>query len=414
VHTPVALLLELGVILTALSLIVAVARRFALTPVPLYLLAGLALGDGGLAPVPAARAFVDTGAAIGLILLLLTLGLDFTAREFTASLRRHRSSAVVDLALNATPGAAAGWLLDLDAAGIIALAGATYVSSSGIIARLLGDLRRLGNRETPAVLSVLVLEDFAMAAYLPLLAVVTAGGSWWEALFAVLAATSVVGAAVAASSRWGHHVGRVLSPADAEQVLLRVLGFTLVVAALAELIHVSAAVGAFLIGLTLTGAAAERARAVLSPLRDLFAAVFFLALGMSADPGQLLPTLPAAAALALVTAITKVATGWYAAGRDGAGHRGRLRAGTALIARGEFSVVVIGLAATTQGRLGALVTGYVIILAVCGPVLTRFAPTRSAPPRKAASDGGAGMSSEPGTPSATSTPGPEHSEAHSG
>nr|WP_308408787.1 cation:proton antiporter [Streptomyces sp. AC627_RSS907] len=320
----------------------------------------------------------------------------------------------MDLALNATPGAVAGWLLGLDAAGILALAGATYVSSSGIIARLLGDLRRLSNRETPAVLSVLVLEDFAMAAYLPLLAVVTAGGTWWEALFAVLAATSVVGAAVTASSRWGHHVGRVLSPADAEQVLLRVLGFTLVVAALAELIHVSAAVGAFLIGLTLTGAAAERARTVLSPLRDLFAAVFFLALGMSADPGHLLPALPAAAALALVTAITKVATGWYAAGRDGAGRRGRLRAGTALVARGEFSVVVIGLATTAQDRLGALVTCYVIILAVCGPVLTRLAPTRSAPPRKAAPDGGAGMLSELRSPSTTPTPGPARSADCSG
>ncbi|MGW6470804.1 cation:proton antiporter [Streptomyces nigra] len=411
-HTPVALLLELGIILTALSLIAAGARRFALTPVPLYLVAGLAVGDGGIAPVPAAREFVDTGAAIGLI-LLLTLGLDFTAREFTASLRRHRSSALIDLVLNAIPGAVAGWLFGLDAAGVLALSGATYVSSSGIIARLLGDLRRLGNRETPAVLSVLVLEDFAMAAYLPLLAVVTAGGSWWEALFAVVAATAVVGAAVGASSRWGHHVGRVLSPADAEQVLLRLLGFTLVVAALAEMVHVSAAVGAFLVGLTLTGAAAERARTVLGPLRDLFAAVFFLALGMSADPGQLLPALPAAAVLALITAITKVATGWYAAGREGAGRRGRLRAGSALVARGEFSVVVIGLAATAQDRLAALVTCYVILLAVCGPVLTRLAPTRGLPSRRA-SERAPGMLDKPRPSTAASAPDPAGSGTRSG
>ena len=64
--------------------------------------------------------------------------------------------------------------------GILAMAGITFISSSGVIARLLDDLRRLGNRETPAVLSVLVLEDFAMAAYLPLLAVLAAGGGWGE------------------------------------------------------------------------------------------------------------------------------------------------------------------------------------------------------------------------------------------
>ncbi|MFE9649848.1 cation:proton antiporter [Streptomyces sp. NPDC006365] len=375
-HTPIALLLELGIILTALSLLGTIARRFALSPVPLYLVAGLALGDGGLAPVPAARDFVDTGASIGVILLLLVLGLDFTVREFTASVRRHRTSAAVDLALNAAPGAVAGWLLGLDAGGILALAGATYVSSTGIIARLLGDLRRLGNRETPAVLSVLVVEDFVMAAYLPLLAVVASGGTWWQALLAVAAAMTAVTAAIAASWRWGHHVGRILAHPDPEQVLLRVLGITLIVAALAEIIHVSAAVGAFLIGLTLTGAAADRARTVLSPLRDLFAAVFFLALGLSVDPGDLLPMLPAAAALAVITAATKLATGWYAARRDGAGRRGRLRAGTALIARGEFSVVIIGLAAPTQGRLAALVATYVMLLAVCGPIVTRLAPTR--------------------------------------
>lgn len=74
---------------------------------------------------------------------------------------------MVDLVLNAVPGAMAGWLLGLDGIGILALAGATYISSSGIVARLLADLRRLGNRETPAILSVLVMEDFAMASYLP-------------------------------------------------------------------------------------------------------------------------------------------------------------------------------------------------------------------------------------------------------
>ncbi|MGW7355176.1 cation:proton antiporter [Streptomyces sp. NPDC054802] len=383
-QTPIALLLELGLILTVLSLLGTVARRFSLSPVPLYLVAGLTLGDGGIAPVPAAREFVDTGAAIGVVLLLLILGLDFTVREFTASLRRHRVSAVVDIVLNAAPGAVAGWLLGLDATGILALAGATYVSSSGIIARLLGDLRRLGNRETPAVLSVLVVEDFVMAAYLPLLAVVASGGTWWQALLAVAAAVTAVTAAVTVSWRWGHHVGRIMSHPDAEQALLRILGITLIVAALAESIHVSAAVGAFLIGLTLTGTAADRARTVLSPLRDLFAAVFFLALGLSVDPGDLLPMLPVATALAVVTAGTKLAVGWYAAGRDGAGRRGKLRAGTALIARGEFSVVIIGLAAPTDGRLAALVTTYVMLLAICGPVLTRFAPTRSTAPRPVA------------------------------
>ena len=161
----------------------------------------------------------------------------------------------------------AGWLLGFDGVAILAMAGVTYISSSGVIARLLEDLGRLGNRETPAVLSVLVLEDFAMAAYLPLFAVLAAGGTWPVAVAGAVGAVGALLVAFTASYRWGHHVGRLLAHPDSEQLLLRVLGGTLIVAALAESMHASAAVGAFLVGLTLTGETADRARQVLGPLR---------------------------------------------------------------------------------------------------------------------------------------------------
>ncbi|MDU0292615.1 cation:proton antiporter [Saccharothrix longispora] len=371
-HTSLALLLELGLILVVLSALGTAARRFGLPAVPLYLLAGLALGEGGIAPVPTAGDFVEAGASIGVVLLLLTLGLEFSTAEFTHSLRRHVPSAALDLALGAGPGAVAGWLLGLDGVGVLALAGATWVSSSGIIARLLGDLRRLGNRETPSVLAVLVMEDFAMAVYLPVLAVLVAGGTWWQAALGVLVAVTAVAGAFLVAHRFGHHVNRWLAHPDAEQLMLRVLGTTLVVAALAEYLNVSAAVGAFLVGLTLTGEAAERTRRVLGPLRDLFAAAFFLAIGLSVSLADLLPGLPVALALAVVGAAGKVATGWYAARRDGAARRGRLRAGTALIARGEFSIVIVGLAGVAHPELGPLVTAYVLVLATTGPLVTRW------------------------------------------
>jgi CPA2 family monovalent cation:H+ antiporter-2 len=372
VQVSAALLLELGIILTALTVLGAAARRFALSPIPLYLLAGLALGEGGVAPVPAAGQFVTTGASIGVVLLLLTLGLEFSIGEFASSMRKHLPSAWVDLTLNAAPGAVAGWLLGLSGVGMLALAGVTYISSSGVIARLLSDLRRLGNRETPAVLSILVLEDFAMAAYLPLLAVLAAGGTWLHALVGVAVAVAVLGIAFVASYRWGHHVGRLVAHPDNEQLLLRILGLTLIVAALAEFVHASAAVGAFLVGLTLTGEAAHRARTVLSPLRDLFAAVFFLSIGIAVNPGDLVPMLPAALALAVVTAATKVLTGQFAARREGVGRPGQLRAGTALIARGEFSLVIIGLVGASLEAVAALATPYVFILAIVGPMLARL------------------------------------------
>ena len=366
------LLLELGSVLIVLTVLGSGARRYGLSPIPLYLLAGLFLGKGGIAPVPHAAEFVETGASIGVVLLLLTLGLEFSVTEFTASLRRHLPSAAVDLVLNAVPGAVAGVLLGLDGPAVLALAGITYISSSGVIARLLGDLGRLANRETPGVLSVLVLEDFAMAAYLPLLTVFASGGTLLEALLWMGIAVGALGLAFLVSYRWGHHVGRVLGHPEDEQLLLRVLGITLIVAALAERLHASAAVGAFLVGLTLTGQLADRARTVLTPLRDLFAAVFFVAIGLQVAPADLLPQLPVALALAAVTAVTKVLTGMYAARREGAARAGQFRAGAALIARGEFSLVIIGLVGAGSGVLGAVATPYVFVLAIIGPMVARF------------------------------------------
>ncbi|MBB5156749.1 cation:proton antiporter [Saccharopolyspora phatthalungensis] len=369
-HTSIALLLELGIVLIVLGAVGTVTRRFGVSPIPLYLLVGLAVGEGGIAPLPAARDFVEIGASIGVVLLLLTLGLEFSIEEFTVTLRQHVPSGLADMVVNAAPGALAGWLLGLDATGIVALAGVTWVSSSTIVSRLLDDLHRLGNRETPAVLSVLLLEDFAMAVYLPILAVLATGGTALHGVASVAVAVGVLLLALIVSRRWGHRVGHLVEDRDTEQLLLRIVGLALVVAAIAELAGTSAAVGAFLVGLALTGPLADRVRSVVAPLRDLFAAAFFLAIGISVPPASLLPLLPLAAALAAVTALTKIGTGWYAAARGGAGRRGRLRAGTVLIVRGEFSIVIVGLVATQDVLVGPLTTGYVLLLAVAGPLIT--------------------------------------------
>jgi CPA2 family monovalent cation:H+ antiporter-2 len=368
-----ALLLELGLLFLVLSVLGLGARRLGLSPIPFVLVAALALGEGGIVPLSTAEPFLEASAEIGVVLLLLTLGLEFSATELFSSLRRHGPSGLVDLVLNAPPGFVAGLLLGFPWQGALALAGVTWISSSGIIARLLGDLGRLANRETPAVLAVLVLEDLAMALFLPILVVALAGGGPVAALGGIALAVSAVLVVLMAAQRHGHRLGRLLSHRDDEQVLLRLVGLTLLVAGLAQAMGASAGVGAFLIGLALPTEFAERARSLLSPLRDLFAAMFFVAFGLGTDPSDVVPVLPAALALAFVTTATKIATGWCAAGRDGIGVPGRLRAGTALVARGEFSIVIAGLAvAAGLAEVGSVATAYVLLLAVGGPLLTRF------------------------------------------
>jgi CPA2 family monovalent cation:H+ antiporter-2 len=173
----------------------------------------------------------------------------------------------------------------------------------------------------------------------------------------------------------------VTSSSNDEVLLLVILGLTLVVAGFAQQLQVSTAVGAFLVGIALSGQAAEAAHDLLTPLRDLFAAVFFVFFGLQTDPRSIPPVALAATALALVTAATKIATGWWAARRIGVGPPGRWRAGTGLVARGEFSIVIAGLAvaAGREPALGPLAATYVLLLASLGPVLARASePLRAA------------------------------------
>ncbi|EPJ38829.1 putative K(+)/H(+) antiporter YhaU [Streptomyces afghaniensis 772] len=373
-HSSAVFLIEFGCLILGLGLLGRLAGRFSFSPIPLYLLAGLAFGEGGLLPMVASEDFVAIGAEIGVILLLLMLGLEYTATDLVSNLRTHYPAGIVDAVLNALPGAVLALLLGWGPVAAVVLAGVTWVSSSGVIARVLGELGRLGNRETPAILSILVLEDLSMAVYLPIVTALLAGVGLAAGAVTLAIALGVATLVLVLAVRYGRHVSRFVSSDDPEKLLLVVLGVTLVVAGLAQQLQVSAAVGAFLVGIALSGEVAEGATSLLAPLRDLFAAVFFVFFGLHTDPASIPPVLLPALALAAVTTATKIATGYWAARRAGIGPKGRWRAGGTLVARGEFSIVIAGLAVTSgiEPSLGPLATAYVLILVLLGPLTARY------------------------------------------
>ena len=367
-------LIELGALLLGIALLGRLALRVGISPIPLILLGGLAFGQGGLFPISQGEQFIELGAEIGVILLLVMLGLEYNASELMGNLASSKVAGFLDMALNAVPGAIVGFMLGWGPVGALTLAGITWVSSSGVIAKVLQDLGRLTNRETPVVLSVLVLEDLAMAFYLPILTAVLIGldlGSTVTTVGVALAAVLVI---LYVALRHSRVVSRLVWSKESEVLLLSVLGLTLLVAGLAAEANISAAVGAFLVGIAISGPAAEHATQLLMPLRDLFASVFFLFFGLSTDPTTLVPVLLPALVLAVVTMATKVITGYVAAGRAGIGEAGRWRAGFALTPRGEFSIVIAGLAvsAGADQSLAALATAYVLITIIVGPVLARI------------------------------------------
>ena len=159
--------IEIGAIILGLALLSRLAARLGITAIPLYLLAGLAVGKGGVIDLDVTENFISLAAEIGVLLLLFTLGLEYSDVELRSGLRAGLRPGLLDMALNAPPGVLVGLALGWTPLASVLLGGVTWITSSGVVSKVLSDLGRLGNRETPAVLNLLVIEDLAMAVYLP-------------------------------------------------------------------------------------------------------------------------------------------------------------------------------------------------------------------------------------------------------
>ncbi len=371
-------LLELGGVLVALTVLARLAGRFSFSPIPLYLGLGLVVGEHGPLPLEVSREFIEAGAELGAILLLFLLGVEYSVAELTAGARRAYVSGSADLALNFLPGFVIGTVLGWSLTASFLLGGVTYISSSGIAAKLMGDLGWLGNREAPAVLAVLVIEDLVMAVYLAVAGALVFGAGPGGIAAAILGAAAMVLIVLIAASRFEAHISRVVFARSDESLLLGLLGMVLVVAGLAEHVRASAAVGAFLVGLAVSGESARRAGQLLRPLRDLFGAAFFVFFGLQVDPGAIPPVLAPALLLVAIATATKLATGWIAGARFGAAAGGRRRAGALLVSRGEFSIIIaeLGVAGGLEPDLAPLATAVVVGLAVIGPVAVHVAGRR--------------------------------------
>ena len=219
-------------------------------------------------------------------------------------------------------------------------------------------------------IGVLVFEDLALAPYLPLLTSLVLGVSAVSGLISVGVALAITGLVILLSFKGGNKIMKILDPSEPGALLLTVFGAALLAAGLADLVGFSGVVAAFLIGLLLTGEVAQTARARLSPIRDIFAAIFFVFFGLATDPREVPAVLPIAIVLLVIGIFGKMFTGWWVT-RDLSDRMSWRRAGAFLTARGEFSMVIAALAApvVTAVNLQALTLTYVILTSIAASVL---------------------------------------------
>ena len=370
---------DLALTIAVLALLGLAAGRFGLSAIPAYLLAGLLLGPNeprelSLIEPSEVTAFL---AELGVVFLLFFLGLEFSFDRLLRSGRHLGLGGSIDLVANAAVGLAVGVVAFGVSFAAVVLAAAIYVSSSAVAVKGLIDFRRLADDETDLVLAILVFEDVVIAGVLGFAA--AGGGGVSPTLVALAKALAFITASLAVSRFLSRPIDRLLDRLPSEFFLLFVFALVVGLAAAAKALGLSEAIGALMAGVILaeTSARAEIEERFLS-FRDLFAALFFFTFGLSIDV-EALGDIGWLVALAVLLSVAGKVAGGYGAGLVGRfTRRQSLNVGAALVAHGEFTIILADLAArnveipaSDRADLVAFAGLYVLATATIGVVLMK-------------------------------------------
>lgn len=389
------ILLEAGAVLGALALAGLLFHHMRQSVIPAFILLGLALRPWVGGPI------VEELATFGVVLLLFFMGLEFSLGALVRQRRAIVRNGVIDLAVCFPVGLIAGLALGLGVLGSLLLAGALYVSSSAIIAKGVIELRRAAAPETELALGILVFEDLFIALFLALLTGALLAGEPSPAIvmIGVLRALLFVAVVLLLAIQAGPLLRRALDIPSDDLFLLLIGSVVLLLSWGAMVMGLSEAIGAFVAGLALAETPQkDRIERLFAPLQGLFAAIFFLAFGLTLDPSTFGQVWLSAILLVVLAVATKGVSGWWAGRASGGGRRTALSLGMMLVPRGEFSIILAGIAATVGlTRVSSLIGLVVLALSLVGTVTMQVAPLaarRLFPSRPARSLEEAGFSPE--------------------
>ncbi|MFI1221394.1 MULTISPECIES: cation:proton antiporter [unclassified Streptomyces] len=357
----------------AAAVLARLGGRIGLPTIPLFILAGILLGPHTPGYTLLSNPHdLEMLSALGLVLLLFYLGLEFHMDDLKTGGRKMAIAGGTYLLLNVGAGLGFGFALGWGTSEALVLAGVLGISSSAIVTKILVDLGRIGNPETRPILGIIVVEDVFLALYLAALQPILSGADSLSA--ALIDGGKAFGflLLLALAARFGTKIiGKLMNTKDDELLVISFLGMAVFVAGVSEMFGVADAIGAFMVGLMLgSTSSGDRILKLVHPLRDAFGAIFFFAFGLSIDPGDLPSVLwPVLAAVALTLAMN-IAAGLAAAKVYSFGAQATANIATTLVARGEFALILATMAAGAglDERLSPFIAGYVLLLAVLAPL----------------------------------------------
>ena len=375
-------ILEIGLALVLIAFAVALAHKLGLSNVPFLIIVGMAVGPHAPQFGVFDFRFIETGSLIaymgriGVLFLLFYLGLESNVSRLIEAGRSILVGGTIYVGINFTVGFTFGYLAGFPLREALIIAGLTTVSSSAIVAKILFDYRRMANPETQIVLGITMFEDVFLAVYLSLISGIVLSGA--TSIGGVLSSGGIalgfiVGLMIV--GRWATPLlNRLLRISSNEVFVVVVFACLFLLAGLGETIHVAESIGALLLGLILGETEhSERMERLVVPFRDFFGAIFFFGFGLSIDPFTLGGAAWLAVGAALLSLVGVIIAGLIVGRRAKLSTVGSLNTGFTLLARGEFSIIIVNLA--IAGGLMAVLQPfaalYVLILASASPLLAK-------------------------------------------
>jgi CPA2 family monovalent cation:H+ antiporter-2 len=341
-----SILVDLALVLGVAAVTTVACQRLRLPVVVGYLLAGLIIGPHVPVPLVADQGNVHTLSELGVILLMFSLGLEFSLKKLLRTGPSATMVALIQGGFMAWSGYLAGRFMGWTSMESIFAGAALAISSTMIIARVFAALNTTGPL-AELVLSTLIVQDLLAILMLTLLTAVGSGaGLSLPALLLTIGRLAGFLVVVLALGRWilPPFVRWVADAGNAETLLVTVVGLCFAFSLLAAKAGYSVALGAFLAGMVVAESGRERmVEHLVHPLRDMFVAVFFVSIGMQIDPAQLLPNWQGLLLFGGLVLVGKILSGALGGLLGGHSLRNSIRAGAGLAQIGEFSFIIAAL-----------------------------------------------------------------------
>lgn len=369
------ILFQLGIVLFLGFFTAIIMKRLHQSVITGYMVTGLLIGPNTLGLIKD-TSLINALSELGIVFLMFFLGLEFSLSKLKKVKNSVLFIGTYKILLSLTVGILLGNFLGLLSKEKLFLAGIIALSSSGVVAKLLFEMKRTASRESEVLMGVMVFEDFVAIILLGILSSLATAETFQISIISVSIIKSVLFYAVfilIGLVTMNRFIDKVLMRISSQELFTAlVLGIILLIGSFAIKIGIASAAGAFLLGMLINSYdVEERLHRTISAFKDIFLIVFFISFGMLLDPKQIPAILWMAAIIVPVSIVAEIIFTSSAAFFSGFSAKSALNIGSSTVARGEYSLIYASLgfgAGAISEQLYQFTGVYVFLMTIVAPL----------------------------------------------